>query len=324
MQHLKFEVSNPKKPLTLEELKSHQIPFKSFSQLYTKGKKIGKGGFGKVYEAECLETQQVFAAKFLMQPPSSQDIMECEFMRNSSCYFLQVCTDFFINEDHKVYPQLVMISELAEHDLDKLIEMQKGQPIEDELIRRIMAMTAIGLQYLHKKSISHRDLKPANILMYADQMIKICDFGLARMTQSAFASISSACTPMFAAPEVLGKVRGSKPLPFKADIYSLGATACYLMNQEVPDTLDLYTKSIPFKGDYSEELKDFVYFLLVRLPQDRPDIDLVLAHPCIATQVKNIQTELDILLGGKRSSIKMSKFISQKSLAEEITLLAQQ
>lgn len=56
------------------------------------------------------------------------------------------------------------------HDLEKLVEEVKagGPPIKEEIIRRTMAMTAIGLEYLHGEHISHRDLKPANILMYED------------------------------------------------------------------------------------------------------------------------------------------------------------
>ncbi len=136
----------------------------------------------------------------------------------------------------------------------------------DDFIKKVMAMVAIGLDYLHSKKISHRDLKPANILLYEDGKIKICDFGLAQITSNALASVSSAGTPMFAAPEIIGVVRGARILPFKPDIFSLGLTACYLMNGVLPDTLDIHSKTIPFDGSHSDDLKDFVYFLLVILP----------------------------------------------------------
>ncbi len=158
------------------------------------------------------------------------------------------------------------MTDLAKSDLEKFYQSykDKDQLIPEESIRRITAMTAIGLDYLHGKNISHRDLKPANILMYDDQKVKICDFGLAKVTANAMASISSAGTPMYAAPELLGTVRGAKILPYKPDIYSLGLTTCYLMLGDLPDTLDIYRKAIPFDKGYSDDLKDFVYFLLER------------------------------------------------------------
>ncbi len=55
--------SNIKRALTFEELRNMGIPFKSLKAHYEIGKKIGKGGFGKVYEAVCLEKKIILAAK---------------------------------------------------------------------------------------------------------------------------------------------------------------------------------------------------------------------------------------------------------------------
>ncbi len=108
-------------------------------------------------------------------------------MKESTCKFIQECKDYFINSDFEKYPQLVIITEIAQYDLDKLFEMYKGEgkKMTDEFIKKVMAMVAIGLDYLHSKKISHRDLKPANILLYEDGKIKICDFGLAQTTSNA-------------------------------------------------------------------------------------------------------------------------------------------
>lgn len=79
-------------------------------------------------------------------------------------------------------------------------------------------------------------------------------------------------TMMFCAPEILGTVRGARVMPYKTDIYSFAMTACWLMLLGIPDVVDIIDKSIEFPDSYSKELKEFVYFCLVRLPQDRPNI----------------------------------------------------
>ncbi len=58
----------------------------------------------------------------------------------------------------------------------------------------------------------------------------------------------------FAPPEIAGTVNGATVLPFKTDIYSFGLTVSWMMLKNVPDTYDLYQKSIPFKDCYSKEL----------------------------------------------------------------------
>ncbi len=112
------------------------------------------------------------------------------------------------------------------------------------------------------------------------------------MTTNANASISSAGTPMYAAPELLGKVRGGKIMPFKPDIYSLGLTTCFLMSGELPDAIEIHKKEIPFKAIYSEDLKDLAYSLLVHKPDERPLIEFALVHPAISKFVHNIQRDV--------------------------------
>ncbi len=150
----------------------------------------------------------------------------------------------------------------------------KTQDLKEEEIRQILAQVAIALGYLHNElKISHRDLKPANILIFPNLRIKISDFGLAKLTEESKLSMTKCGTMKFSAPEILGTVRGASVLPFKADIYSLALTASWMMLKDLPDMYDIYQKCIPFKDSYSAELKEFVYFCLVRIPADRPDIN---------------------------------------------------
>lgn len=58
----------------------------------------------------------------------------------------------------------------------------------------------------------------------------------------------------------------------KADIYSLGLLACWLMTEEVPDINDIKSQTIEFPGEYTMEMIDFAYYCMVRDPQERPDI----------------------------------------------------
>lgn len=124
--------------------------------------------------------------------------------------------------------------------------------------------------------ISHRDLKPSNILIFPDWKIKVSDYGISsQIDKSGKDEITRCGTVMFAAPEVMGSARGARVLPFASDIYSLGLIACWMMIKGMPDVLEIYSHEIEFPDVYSRELQEFVYFCLVRLPQDRPNISQV-------------------------------------------------
>lgn len=205
--------------------------------------------------------------------PSQKELDECLFLTDLKHEFLLEADDYFINTDCEKYIQLVIITELAQTDLERYINTLKDKAnIKEEDLKAILAQTVIALSYLHlEKEISHRDLKPENILLFPGMRIKISDFGLAKVTNVSKTG-TNVGTPMFMAPELLCLVKGFKAERFKPDIYSFAATAVWMVLKEVPDVEDIIYKAIKFPEEYSLDLKDFIYFCLVRKPDLRPTI----------------------------------------------------
>ncbi|NNF00032.1 MAG: protein kinase [Pyrinomonadaceae bacterium] len=97
-----------------------------------------------------------------------------------------------------------------------------------------------GIAHAHKNNVIHRDLKPQNLLLTEDKkVVKIADFGVARLTQS-ISPVTRVGTNMYAPPEHSPLLSGEtgnltyKDLTPAADIYSLAKTAYVLFTSESP------------------------------------------------------------------------------------------
>jgi serine/threonine-protein kinase len=97
-----------------------------------------------------------------------------------------------------------------------------GVPLAERL--RLFRATCDAVQYAHRHLIVHRDLKPSNILVAADGVVKLVDFGIAKQIAESDSEADvtrtglRAMTPAYAAPEQL---RGD-PVGVHTDVYSLG------------------------------------------------------------------------------------------------------
>ncbi len=94
-----------------------------------------------------------------------------------------------------------------------------------------MADIADGLAYAHEKGIVHRDIKPANIMLLKNGVVKITDFGIARITATSQTQTGIVKgTPYYMSPEQFSgeKVDG------RSDIFSLGVMMYQLITGKLP------------------------------------------------------------------------------------------
>ena len=97
-----------------------------------------------------------------------------------------------------------MIFEYLKHDLQGLIE--KKVSFELSHLKCLMIQMMKGLSYLHGRNIIHRDIKGANILISKDGIVKLADFGLARIiypNNKNFKYTNRVVTLWYRAPELL-------------------------------------------------------------------------------------------------------------------------
>ncbi|WP_433625889.1 serine/threonine-protein kinase [Nocardia sp. CA-120079] len=199
---------------------------------------LGSGGMGAVYLADDPALPRQVALKVLAKNLGADQRYRSIFRREA---------DLVCRLDH---PNVVSVYTRGEEgealwmamqyvdgtDAGELMHSEPGG-LAPNRAARIVCEAAKGLHHAHEQNLLHRDVKPSNILVAdgADgERVLVADFGLARTVEDAATVTETgwrACTPAFAAPEVLRGLAVDR----RADIYSLGATLLALLTGANPN-----------------------------------------------------------------------------------------
>jgi len=202
-------------------------------------KQLGKGAMGIVYLGQDPRINRTTAIKTFsftegFEPEEAEKLKQKFFREAESAGTLS-------------HPNIVTIYDAGdEHDLAYIaMEFLDGEDFQKYTkkknllsVRKVIdyiADVAEGLDYAHEKGIVHRDIKPANIMIIKTGVVKITDFGIARITATSQTQTGVVKgTPHYMSPE---QITGKK-VDGRSDIFSLGAML-----------FQLVTGDLPFRGD---------------------------------------------------------------------------
>ena len=236
--------------------------------------KLGEGGMGELYRAEDVTLKRTVALKFLPQSISFDEEAKKRFLTEaqsaSSLDHPNICTIYEsgITEDSRPFISMAL------YEGETLKEkISKGKIGLDEAIN-IAVQICEGLDKAHQKNIIHRDIKPANIFITTDGIIKILDFGLAKVKgQSQLTQAGTTVgTIAYMSPE---QATGSE-VDQRTDIWSLGAVIFEMVSGNQPFTAD-YDQAVIYsilneQPDFSktpEELIPVLQKALTKSPDGR-------------------------------------------------------
>ncbi|HXJ85628.1 MAG TPA: protein kinase [Candidatus Binatia bacterium] len=197
--------------------------------VYQIEEEIGRGGMGEVYRAVRADGQykKEVAIKLVRGGHDSAAVFE-RFLHErqilASLDHPNIARLFDGGTTQEGIPYLVM--ELVEGTaIDQYCE-KHNLDVDGRL--RLFTQGCAAVQYAHQRLVIHRDIKPSNILVTAEGVPKLLDFGIAKLLDSAAGpetTLPGAMTPEYASPE---QVRG-EPITTATDVYSLGVVLYRLL-----------------------------------------------------------------------------------------------
>ncbi|MBI4348197.1 MAG: protein kinase [Elusimicrobia bacterium] len=196
-------------------------------------RQIGRGGMGVVFEAWDKSLERRVAIKRMREELRLDSVERDRFLKEARLVAsLQHPSIVSIHAVFELEGDIYLVFEFVEgRTLEELLRERGRLPQEEacSLLRPVCE----ALDYAHAQKIVHRDLKPSNVMVTPSGLVKVMDFGIARIAKDSLVRLSMtntvAGTPLYMPPEAEDGAVGQ---PW--DVFSLGVVAYELLTGKVP------------------------------------------------------------------------------------------
>lgn len=242
---------------TLQVSTDHLVQGSVFAGKYKILERLGIGGMGVVYKAEDTKLKRTVALKFL-----SPELTQNERARERFIHEAQAASAL----DHPNICTIHEIDETGEGQMYIAMAFYTGESLKEKLAKEtlnlkntldIAIQVSRGLAKAHEHDIVHRDIKPANIMMTEDGLVKIVDFGVAKLSGSTRVTRDGTAvgTAAYMSPE---QAMGDE-VDQRTDIWALGVLLYEIVAGEAP-----------FKGENEQAI---LYSILHKEPGTSKGLD---------------------------------------------------
>ena len=239
---------------------------------------IGRGAMGAVYKARDPLIDRLVALKTITGGPSAQsNLLDRFYQEARSAGTLQHPNIVTIYElGHEKNTPFIAMEYLEGESLDRIIEQHPVLPLSVKLGYIVRVCDALA--YAHQHNVVHRDVKPANIMVTKEGVVKVVDFGIARLTDMSMTQPNMMIgSRAYMSPQLYKGERADA----RSDIWAVGVSLYELLAYKRPFTGDseaelmfhiIYEKPEELLGlspECTEELVPIVNKMLEKKSEDR-------------------------------------------------------
>lgn len=241
--------------------------------------KLGEGGFGAVYLAHHTKLQKQVALKILHPQVASDEMLAAYFEREALALARLEHPNIVRVYDYDQVDGLsfIVMEYVDGTNLDRILRDKKYLSAIESIPIFEQLLAALG--YAHINGIVHRDIKPSNIMITKANIVKITDFGIAKVAGSTKLTRTGtgAGSLLYMSPE---QIRG-KDIDNRSDLYSVGVTMYQVLTGRTPFEADSdyeimtghLEKTAPppteFRSSLPQSISDVVMKSLEKKPERR-------------------------------------------------------
>ena len=233
----------------------------------------GRGGMGVVHKARDRRLGRVVALKRLpdnlKDHPTAVSLFLREARAAAALNHPNIVTLYDADQEDGQY--YLTMEFLEGHPFNQILKERGRLKVRDTLALAVQVAT--GLQYAHEQRIVHRDIKTSNLFLTRERVVKIMDFGLAKMLEEVRrANTVIAGTPYYMAPEQAA----GETVDHRADLYAFGVTLFELLTGSVPFSKGDVTyhhrhTPAPDPRERVQDIPEVVAKLILRLMAKQPE-----------------------------------------------------
>jgi hypothetical protein len=228
---------------------------------------LGRGGMGVVYKAEDVELSRTVAIKRI-NPQLANDQTFLRRFRSEARALARIDSAYIVSVHALRQTEVGLLIVMEYVDGGTVKDLVLEGPMDPAEALPLIEQMLAALEHAHGAGVIHRDIKPHNIMLSESGMVKVTDFGLAKVhrpndqqtvTQGVYGTLN------YMSPE---QVQGGADLDHRSDLYSLGMTIYEMLAGELP---------IDTEGSEFSTMRAIVEGDLVPPTRRRPEIPDALA-----------------------------------------------